>query len=412
MLSHFDNEENETREQLTRNHDPSQRLWIGYRLFGARPLRNFAVIPWLLLIPISLSTVSSSSQERCKAPDPMGAALVGPEQRLGEFRVELQSPDYDNTGSVEEHLVFSRVLGLLVSSTLWTRTHGLCRGVITPALFPDLWAYLYLDRPSRNTEADRAACVDALADSLLTDQPTTAAIRRITTEEANIMLKESSDPDGLYTTATNILTKALQRIYETGTIMHTLALVGEERFRTFDENAFFGWLHGQRSANQFTLTRIPICGSNDERQLTDETRKAAESPQSATIPAQEIQVSVHAHGAAAPPALENVVIIGSRTADMNPIREKYCNNRRAPLSGSGADRGLGIGIRCSAENRYGDYWLVLFCDPDDCVSEEASATVARTIASDPELSTFVRRGSGNGEARGPYLVKVEISAVQ
>jgi len=107
----------------------------------------------MLCIAISLASLIlfassySLADEKCGYPDVYGAAAVMTKNRLGEFRVGLEPPDYNDVELTQRHFIASRLWGILADHELVTATRGVCRAIMNPSLFPDMWAYLIIGTP-------------------------------------------------------------------------------------------------------------------------------------------------------------------------------------------------------------------------------------------------------------------------
>jgi hypothetical protein len=75
--------------------------------------------------------VHSIAEEPCQYPSTFGAMVVAPQNRLGEFSIPLQNPDYREPRSVQQHLVFATVWARFLRSELRRQTENRCSAVIT-----------------------------------------------------------------------------------------------------------------------------------------------------------------------------------------------------------------------------------------------------------------------------------------
>jgi hypothetical protein len=129
-----------------------------------------------LLINLAFSTAYSQANERCEYPNFFGPVMAPPERQLGEFRVELRLPAYDDRRAVQDHLVNSTVWARFLSSRLAKKTWGGCGGAVSVS-FPDLCVFLRRG-PPRDGRDSSLNCAAILHD-MLKSEPDAGDINRI-----------------------------------------------------------------------------------------------------------------------------------------------------------------------------------------------------------------------------------------
>ncbi len=372
---------------------------------GRQPALHFALC--FLLFAVATPSLAN---EKCAYPDIFSTLLTKPENQLGEFRISLAPPDYSDVQSIQQHLLFSGTLGRLLRNELRLRTRGRCGAVTSSDLFPDIWAFLSVGRPSGDADSDRTQCVTALSNILSELEPTQEDIKRAGREEGDALVQLSSRPRGQKINPTSILANSLFYIYGSGTVMHSLVSPDIDS-STIDAGTFPGWLKEQQSSGRSRLSEIRLCPSSTAPQQQFETAGSEPFPFSVTIPPGPLKLSMKA-GADLPNALRHVVILGlnapvSSLSGLNtlvsiPAMTKYCN-RETSFSEAG-NSGVTVRVRCLSEIRYSKNWLMFFCDLNDCHSERMAAQVAGTIVIDPDVLSLARANTENGYVKGPYLV--------
>lgn len=359
----------------------------------------------------------SLADGKCAYPE-VYAGFVRPENRLGEFRIKLDPPDYKNDISAQQHLVFSRIWGKVLADELRVATRGSCEAMTSAAIFPDLLAFIIINVPL-GREADRIKCTGAMQNVLSQSQPTLEIIKQMAIEEALAERLWSEDPGHFTSEAGDILKRSLQSIYVAKTVMQRLASVGASDFESVDIASFQGWLQRQQATATIEEHGIPRCTIGD---LSEPLSKPEpESPlDSSVVPPQSMNLRISVGKENPPRLLRHVVILGLNNPDWmlagmtaqipGPVIEGYCNRQRTLATDNG--RSVTATVRCLHVVQLVKPWVVLFCDPTECSSDADARDVAIAIANDPGILALARENKENGQPKGPYLVNVEIATVQ
>jgi hypothetical protein len=354
------------------------------------------------------------SNEQCAHPDIFGSAFVPPKNRLGEFRLVLKPPDYGNTVSVQHHLAYSMIWARIISGELAARTRGFCEAVITPPLFPDLRVYLIMNRSPGDMETERSVCTSPLDDIIQTSQPTDQAILKSASVEAERILQRIRRPGNDIMLAYNILVTALTRIYRGDTVMYALVSVNAATYQSLDLSTFREWLQRQRSGERIELTSLPMCSSKDDQAGSVVEIAPGKPPPSGTIPGGSVKVS--ATGAVSPSmpqSFRHVVIVGDGgtlyAPFPTPATIKYCDRDHLFEIDPASKHAATVRVRCFRAGLYSEPWVLFFCDPKDCPSDNIAKGVASAIAKDADVIALARERSGAGQLRGPYLTEIQTS---
>jgi hypothetical protein len=363
----------------------------------------------------SFSSDGSDNNRECENPEYFGTMLVPPDYRLGEFRIALDVPAYDDTESVQQHLAFSTILASLFGSELKEQTNDLCNAVITPSRFPDLHVFLFVNRAPGATEANRSLCLRALQNVLLTSRPSKRVVEKIASSRAEWMLQRLSNPGGLWNAVDAILANALTHIYKVDSIMYALASVGPERFQTIDAGGFLDWLQNQRLARRVGLSSIQTNCRSETDPHTGGTG-SSKLPYSTINPPEAIKIFIARNRFTLRSALRYLVIVGNDLGPnrplLTPATKKFCNQEHAFAIDRGAVPELltTVRIRCLAETFYGiGSWVAFFCESEEDIPESAALHIMTTIANDPDVLALARSNSENKQARGPYVINVQVT---
>src|SRR2546427_7660258 len=76
----------------------------------------------------------------------------------GLFRIILQPPDLRDVGAVQRHLILSEVWAGTVSIEIANRIGRLCTAIITPFAFPDMRAFLAVNRAAGRGNREKLTC--------------------------------------------------------------------------------------------------------------------------------------------------------------------------------------------------------------------------------------------------------------
>jgi len=374
---------------------------------AAIPALRSAAMTVVIGLFISMGSADRSfSDEQCEYPSRLGSMLVAPENRLGEFRIVLTAPDYDDSSSVKRHLAFSTIWARLLGSELSAKTRGQCSAVIAPpSLYPDLRVFLSMNRSRGENISDSSLCQRTLQELLSKSDPKVETIKKTATDEANRKIYFISNPAGEMSEADNILLRSLTYIYEANSVRHALISVDAGVFQSLDPDVFLDWLRNQRAERDLLLTPLTMCQSEVPQRQIAPTGKL---PYSNVAAPGSIKLSVGRNELAR--LLRRVVIVGDGYAVANSristsATDKYCNREYKfatdPLSGAS------VRVRCFKSVIHGEAWTLLFCDPRDCKDELIDEAVMAAIANDPDVVNHAKERAANGRPRGPYQVYLE-----
>jgi hypothetical protein len=391
---------------MRRRHDAFE-LWdaVRKRLHATRHL-----LLWLTVIFVTvLVSVDYSRSEECEYPDYLGTMLVPPDHRIGEFSIVLNAPDYGDTLSIQRHFAYSRILSRLVSLRLRKATAGLCDVVITQSRFPDVRAFLFVDRNPGATESNQSICRRSLQVILGSFTPDQKSVLDAAAAEAADAMRDGSDVDSSpFVAAGHVLRASLRKIYRAGSVMHALLTVDGELFKAVETDDFLRWLAHQRSTGAIAM--LPIlteCGVRMPQARPD----AQKFPSSITSAPGVVAVSIPAGLGGKKSPVSNVVLVRPANAPANgpltaPAVEKLCNGRRQfPVLDGGRD--VTVLIRCYLDNFFGaDSWALFYAEPDASIPEGVTREIMTAIARDPDVLALAERGGSDDHHRGPYLVEV------
>jgi hypothetical protein len=379
----------------------------------------------LLCIAVSLASLIASllftssrlrADDKCGYPDVYGAAFAKPENRLGEFRIRLSPPDYDNAALVQRHSIALQLWGRLVSQQVKMETRGACDAMTNGNLFPDLWAYLVVDSP-RNIEEDRRRCTRAFAEVLQNYKPNADAVAKVVEVDAEIISRMALSPSNAFLEADDILKRALLRIYGSGSVLHALSSVDAAAMRAVAATGFFDWLRDQQSHERIEISQILPCPSLLNVMGSTTSPESTGIPYSHVTPPRTIEISIDIGGTASERRLHRVLIVGLpapkdsvlglSAPDTSSATKKYCNQKLSFVVGDGSNPTKELKILCLREFLNQAYWVVFFCDPKDCALENDAESALGAISKDPAILELIASGSRFDEPRGPYLVDVE-----
>lgn len=360
--------------------------------------------PLTLLIVFFSITSHSTGNERCEYPSFFGSVIAPPERQLGEFRVELQRPAYNDRRAVQDHLVNSTVWARSLISRLAHKTSGSC-GALVSAPFPDLRVFLRRGPPREGRDSSLDCAV--VLQGMLNSAPDAGDIARVATDEASRLLKTRSAPAGPPIEASNILKGLLTKIYDENSLMHALVSVDYEAFQSFNLDNFQAWVRSQQAARTLQLTPLRFCGPEIDSSSARDTG-AQQLPLSRTIPAQAIDYSIEENGPIAGRWLRRVVIVGEGAAVANsrserPALAKYCSKTHKVESSSTI---VNVKAKCVRDLLFDDSWIAFYCDPADCRSEHETEAAINKIASDPDVLALAKDNLTEGKPRGPYIVHI------
>jgi hypothetical protein len=260
--------------------------------------------------------------------------------------------------------------------------------------------------------AERLACLGVLRDILRNSTPTSETIKQIADDEARWKSLPTSNP----THVMDIFWIALTHIYRTGTLMHALLSVDETVFASLNPKLFLEWLQYQRLADRFA-DLVPIqtdCAQERGPQQFD-VRRTYRIPRSGLSAPRRIVLSLSriGNGSRRPP--RHIVIVGNDSVPTNAsfydaATQKYCNQERDFAAEGALDsaRGLRVRIRCFTQRAFEtESWTTFYCDPNDCLSDDAADIAMTAIVNDPIVIEVARGHSGAIEPLGPYEIIVQ-----
>jgi hypothetical protein len=357
------------------------------------------------------ATVSPSlSEEKCVPRS--GNFNLHPNQHFaGMFRLPLNSPDFYDSVALQRHLAFSTIWADVLMRELPTKAGGLCGAFVTAYGFPDLRVFLFVNRTGSQIDREKAVCTRALEDILQGSQPSDDLIRRAAARTA--LFRQPAQPplEGILDSS-NILGVALPLIYAKNSPLHALASVDWNAYRTIDATDFRTWLQSQSSREHPPFEPISHClpPSQDPGSASGVPEPRRNSD---ILSPGEINLSRSTSGIP-PGPLRYAVVIGTAAGPTSPmavteISAKYCNREHSFLIGDEASphATATVRLRCldTTVNDL-DSWGLIYCDPADCTSARTDRIVMEAIVSDPDVLSYVRKISGAGSPRGPYLVTV------
>jgi hypothetical protein len=364
------------------------------------------------MVGLQSSVVAETTLQTCGAPNIYGASLVRPENRLGEFLVELAPPAYGDRNSVRQHLTYSRLWSRILRSSLRMKTRDACDAILDAGFFPNLWAFLTIETP-RDVSLDRARCIGALQDLLTETQQNLAFTRKAANDEMSAVRRWSESRGNFIVEADNILKNSMRSIFNVGSVMEALASVGAAEFQEIDYDGFESWLRKQRAFVKILRIDFSTCSGNSDSFSGIEGYRF---PSSGVREPGVLSVKV-GHQAKAP-LLYSVVIVGLKTPPSSipgatvvvqaDVLDAYCNRERTFQDGYG-DGKISVTVRCLRAVELTKPWVVLFCDPKDCETRQSADAVATAIAKDPDIVAFVKANTEGAQPIGPYLVNVEQS---
>jgi hypothetical protein len=376
----------------------------------AQGLLGIAIVAGTVGLQCSSASAEATLQT-CGPPNIYGAALINPENRLGEFLVELQTPDYSDRNSVREHLIFSRVWSRILRSNLRTKTRGACDAILDASFFPSLWAFLTVRTP-RDAALDRTRCVSALEDVLAQSEQDAATIKKAADDEASDVERWSESRGNFIVAADNILKTSMRSIFTRGTVMEALASVGAAEFQAIDADGFKQWLRKQSASAKIIQIDFATCiGDAGLAPNRASDTAAGRFPNSSVREPGAVSVRI-ADG----PLIHSAVIVGLKTPPsvipgatavvQGDLLAAYCNHERTFRDNS-LDEKITVTVRCLRIVELTKPWVVFFCDPKDCRTKQSSSAVANALARDQDIIALVQANTENSQPIGPYLINVE-----
>jgi hypothetical protein len=392
---------------------PSSRFLCSLSIRARNAAQRMAWRVGIASLCLVIEAGSALALEKCEYPEYYTQQLVPPNLRLGEFGIQLAGPSYEDPGSVRDHLVFSLILGGLLSNREFKQSNELCRAKV-PSRFPNLHVVLTATYSLNATEVDRASCFRILDDNLRNYQPTDSALLEAASA-AMVERRTIFDP----ASASVLLPHALMKIYQNGTLMHTLFSIDDENIWGFDAKRFREWLDIQRASGLSSPTpiRTDCAAETGHHGVRHFARGAARIPHSHVIAPGWVTLSIkRAKNWVTPWPLRYLVIVGSSGPANGTIKyavgKNICNaDRRVTFDGENGEKvDLTVGVKCISRNFYdSEFWIALYCDAQECQSDNVGRAVATQIANDWHVVAAARENSRDRQPMGPFLVEVKVA---
>ncbi|WP_213741587.1 hypothetical protein [Bradyrhizobium sp. dw_411] len=362
------------------------------------------------------ATASSSLSEEGKCIPRNGTHNLQPNERfVGLFHIALNPPDFQDRVAIQRHLVFSQTWAGTILEEVPGKTGGLCSAVPITYRLPDLRVFLTVNSTARQIEREKSICTQALEGILQRSLPNDEVIGRAARMNAYFAkpLPPSGDkPES--EDADTISLAALPLIYEKGSVLHALASVEWTSFGTVDAAEFRAWIRSQRSPGHPLMEAISRCVP-PPGEFDVFTVAPYELPESRVLPSGQISLSRSPGGSIPTGPLRSAVIVGESVDPpdamiWSDVKNKYCDREHtfAMTDDSSSYPAVTVRLRCSGVSLQDfEGWSIIYCDPEDCVSERVEKDVAAAVARDPEILDFARRSSVTATPRGPYLVEIK-----
>jgi predicted RNase H-like HicB family nuclease len=324
-----------------------------------------------------------------------------------QYRIKLEPPNYLSEELVKQHLVFSRIWGVLLKERLTSSSRASCNSIILPLIFPDLFAELFPNgRAATNVQCERE-----LQSLLRGDVPATAS----TINASNKIVEELRGMPLQYVNvaAEYIFRKALREVYASGSVMHALMSVDAAAFEAADVGAFPEWLNKQIISKQPSIKELPNCEEKSSS-AANVSNEYVDLPYSHVV--QPGIIELHLARDEAPPILNRFLLLGvsnqkgigggmplaAETFSVN----QFCDRRQKFRVGEHSDDEKELQIMCLHAAPFGNPWVVFFCDPKDCTSAGDANSALKVIQQSIEAHDEARKLAGGREPQGPYLVEV------
>jgi hypothetical protein len=332
------------------------------------------------------------------------------------FHIPLEPPDYKDPAFIQRHLVFAAIWARLLGTELSVQTRGVCSGFIRPYPFPDLRASIVIHGSSSNIDAEKTLCARALRNILVSWQPSLESVNQSARVEAqNILTGREYAVGNSFFNASHILLSVLPLIYQESTLLHSLATIDPERYRSLAVDDFTAWLRSQRSSGRYGIISISHClPEGDFERAAEETAIHNLRNLSEIAAPGKIKLPRDDNGPIAKSPLRRLVVIGNANEPSNiqissPAVIKYCERQHSITldDASMPPRVKAVRIKCVRESVYDlDTWIALFCEPQDCPSTQEQEVAATAIASDPDTLMHAQGNLPYGRGRGPYLIEI------
>ena len=223
-----------------------------------RWLASIACLLGLIAGTAIVLSASALANEKCAYPNPYATAFVTPKSQLGEFRLSLSPPNFNDGAASQNHFVFATIWGTLLDRQLEAETSGLCRTVMMPDLYPDLLVNL-IGNFHENDVKERRYCIQALEKVARKYRPPFDRVKSLAEQEAHLRRRIEAQPPNPVMEADDILQRATRQIYLQGSLMRALSSVDGATFQAVDAHTFLAWLNHQQRSEQIQLTEVPRC---------------------------------------------------------------------------------------------------------------------------------------------------------
>jgi hypothetical protein len=319
-----------------------------------------------------------------------------------EYAVLLVPPDQNDLAALRQHVAFTKIFSEL-STIRGFHSRGRCSFFASDNFFPNIRI------TARSYDASGSQCADIARDFLSGFTPDVKEVNYFASSIAEDKRRAIARPAGAVIEAETIQNEALKHIYAENSVMHALVSVGAGDFDAISASEFIAWLRNQRLAGGFRLTPLVMCKSDDD--ISKARPSNGGMPYSNIIPPQSISPAIP-KPQSAPRKLSHAVMISvafrpKYAPQQSAVERKYCYRENTFSSGL-AGEPFAAWTQCLSHNVHNtDTWVTIFCNPKSCASAELAEKVAVAIANDSELVALGKVSALNGQARGPYLIRVE-----
>jgi hypothetical protein len=363
---------------------------------------------------LSTTQLSFSAEEKCTPR--AGYFNLQPGQHFaGMFRIPLDPTDFRSPSAAQHHLVFSVVWGQLLKAALVKATSRQCGAFMVPNPFPDLQVFLFGNQADGRIDQEKSVCPRALEDVLQHSQPDGDLIKQEAAKAASFRepAKPSSRPLAATLDAANILEAAFPFVYKKDSLLHALASVAPDAYRSVDAADLRVWIQRQRSSGKIRLESISHCRPSDPDLSSGISGGRSRQP-SEILPPSWISISRETERPIPPGPLRYAILMGrdKTTASFanNELQPAFCNQERSFLNGDGSSLQVPVTVRlrCLDRTLYDlDNWSLIYCDPNDCTSERTEKAVITAAAGDPAISSLAIKNLDTEPQRELYLITIK-----
>ena len=370
-------------------------------LFSDSFSRLFATVA----VAIAMTGSLGASENDCKLRAgyfnlPLGQDFVG------MFEIKLRLPDFGDLIASQRHAGYVMIWGHALADDLNRTTGGRCTAFFTPYPFPNLRTFLMGDK---NYKDAKSACQRAL-DSILQNRQADD----IKTQRAISMMLLGTEParpsdktiSSAILDATNILNATLKQIYAPNSILHALVSIPWRELRSITPAKHQNWVQDQVAGQRLHSDLIPPClPSPQQRGWVPDPAAISLAELSEVLPRGEIKLRREDGPIPAGPLRYAIIVSDlSRLEITGGAFDLRCdqNNSFSFADSSGARQT--VRLRCISTTVFDlDSWTIVFCDPDDCASQQKENATITAFANELGVSKAL---SGSLRARGPYMVTI------